>query len=559
MADPKPVVINATSVPPLQEVYHPKYLEHFETWVKMDDLFAGQTRIKKKREVYLPPTSLELQETGGLSSSVNVGTTMLPDVTATTVFRAKKTKYEQRLDRAVFFNGVSRHTRYAIGHIFREKPQIRLPENDFADFMADSDLLGTDLVQFVKNVSTRSYVMGHYFVLVDFPKTEGQITSLREQREAGLRPYLVAISPLNIINWRISQDKGGRYRFDFVVYKYEESMNGAPFSAPDRRTRYKIWYPDRWELWEIQSISAAGSRTKKAERVLVESGTNGLGYVPLFPVYTNAIGPMESMPPLLEAADLNLAHYQGYSFFNNGLLYHLNPLLTVIGAKTDQVQLNPAIALTLPKDAEAKYVEFTGGALDIAKGATQQIANEMWEAGLRNTSFLGANTSAEARRVARSDFTSWLESVSNAYDAGWDEILRAAADWKGVEVPNDKPLIRFNKDFDVSILESSLAEFLLRLRAGGEISKKTLLLELQRGEVISKSIDIDKEMEEAQNDLTEDLKLAAKFETEPAGASVANPPEQSVQGGGRTPKSSTRGNGSRTPRRRGASAAATTA
>ena len=474
---------------------NPDYELQYDDWVMMDDLSKGSRKVKEKGAEYLPMTELESRE---VNSSIGAST-------------KRKTRYQERLSRAVFINGIDRLTKFAMGHLFRESVKIPKKFSDsHPELMENADLLGTDLKQFMKNVSSRAYTLGHQFVCVDMPKVAP--SSLQEQKDMGWRPYLISIDPRDVVDWSISNDANGIPTLDWVILLRTEFEERLPFKAAKPRNVYMVWYRDRWERYREDD---------KFNPIIQESGENPLGEVPLYGIYSNLQRPMVSSPPLLEAAFINLNHFQTYSAFTNGLMYHLNPLLAITGVSEDaDVRLTASSAVYLPREADAKYVEFQGSGLKIAYDTSKSLSEEMMEAGLRSTSFLGANTSAEARRVAKSDFNSFLISVANSYEHGWMRVFRAVNKWMSMDSENEadyRPT--FNKDFDVTIMDAGLARFYLESLQAGAICQETFLKSMVRGEVFAKELDVPKEIIKSAKDAERFVPAKAR-----GGASNLSPP-----------------------------------
>jgi len=471
---------------------HPDYDDQYPNWVIMDDLYIGSSAVKTASTKYLPMTESEESE-------------------ASKAGAAKKTSYDRRLDNAIYFNGVDRLVKYTTGHMYRENPVYPEENNPswFERMQEDADLLGTELDAFLRNISLKSYLMGHYFVAIDFPNTSG-MDSRSVVKMTNPRPYLVPVSPIEITNWALERALDGTYQFKWLVHRYAYRESDGPMDDHFTSVYYKIWYKDRWELWVCRIDSDEVDLDSVAPE-LVEEGPNPLGFVPYIPVYSQMVRPMVSKPPLLESAHLNIDHYRSLSAFNHGLMFHLNPILTLSGVQDSNVKVGSNAALILPRNADAKYVEYSGRSLSIGKETAEMILREMWEAGMRSQTSLGANTSADARRLSRSDFQSWLLSVVSAHENAFNRAMDIAALWSN-EVHEDEQVIKLNKDFDLTPMDANEAEFLLNARKAGEIQRSTFLKELQRGERIDKTVDVDEEVKGAKKDLEDDLAALAKAE-----------------------------------------------
>lgn len=480
---------------------HPDYDAQYPNWEKMEDLYLGADKVKYERTKYLPMTESEERESARAGSN-------------------KTTSYDRRLNNAIFFNGIDRLVKYTIGHLFREDPTF--PETDvdwFNRMVRDADLLGTPLNSFLRDISQKSYIMGHYLISIDFPNTSG-IDSRSVQRMTNPRPYLVPCSPMEIINWSLERALDGSYQFKWLVHRYAYSESDGPMDDHKTSVYYKVWYKDRWELW-VARLESDEVDLDTVTPELVDEGVNPLGIVPYIPVYSQMIRPMVSKPPLLESANLNIDHYKTMSAFNHGLMFHLNPVFVITGAQGDTVNKGADNYINLPRGSTAQYAEFSGQSLNIAKETAEMILREMWESGMRTQSSLGANTSADARRLSRSDFQSWLLSVVSSHESAYNSSMDICGLWARLALPEDGR-IDLNKDFDLTPMDAQEAEFLLNARKAGEISRKTFLKELKRGERLDKALDVDAEVLTAKKDLDADLESLAKAEAAASGGEPRN-------------------------------------
>jgi len=484
---------------------HPDYDDQYSNWEIMDDLYIGAPAVKSASTKYLPMTESE-------------------EIDAKKAGSNKRTAYDRRLDNAVYFNGIDRLVKYTTGHMYRENPVY--PEEGeapewFESMVEDADLLGTELDTFLRNVSLKSYLMGHYFIAVDFPNTSG-MDSRSVVKMTNPRPYLVPVSPIEIINWALERTLDGSYQFKWLVHRYSYRESDGPMDDHYTSVYYKVWYKNKWELW-VARLETEETDLDSVQPELVEEGPNPLGFIPYQPIYSQMIRPMVSKPPLVESANLNIDHYRVLSAFNHGLMFHLNPILVLSGVQDSHIKTGSNAALVLPRNAKAEYVEYTGRSLNIGKETAEMILREMWESGMRSQTSLGANTSADARRLSRSDFQSWLLSVVSSHENSYNRAMGIAALWAR-DIPEVEKLIKLNKDFDLTPMDANEAEFLLNTRKAGEISRRVFLKELQRGERLDKTVDIDEEVEAAKADLEEDLKALAEAEA----ASMKNQNEASA-------------------------------
>jgi len=111
---------------------------------------------------------------------------------------------------------------------------------ELQDFLEDCDMEGRDLDSFMKDVSTWASVFGHCWMLLAKPNINA-ITKADEM-QAGVRPYLVLLNPLSVLDWRWERDLSGYY--DLKRLKYIEDINGSVQTI-------KEWTPETITTWIV--------------------------------------------------------------------------------------------------------------------------------------------------------------------------------------------------------------------------------------------------------------------------------------------------------------------
>ena len=106
-------------------------------------------------------------------------------------------------------------------------------------FVKDCDLFGNSFDDYVVEQGRWASVFGHVGILVDKPQTETE--NVAQEKAKGIYPYLARYFPTAILDWE---------------YKRAEDTN-RPFLAYlkliDDDGKYRLWYPDHWEIWEEAS------------------------------------------------------------------------------------------------------------------------------------------------------------------------------------------------------------------------------------------------------------------------------------------------------------------
>ena len=135
-------------------------------------------------------------------------------------------------------------------------------------FVNDVDFEGRDLDSFMKEVATWSSVFGHCIIMVCKPNIGA--ATLADEQQQNIRPYLILLTPLTVLDWHHERQPNGSYALTYL--KYVEEVNGS-------QQVLKEWHTDRIETWVVDFDNKAIMNHK------VE--TNGLGLIPAVVAYNS--------------------------------------------------------------------------------------------------------------------------------------------------------------------------------------------------------------------------------------------------------------------------------
>ena len=100
----------------------------------------------------------------------------------------------------------------SVGPAGRRGNGMSAGESAFWDmYHSDVDMCGTSIDAFVRRVVVLGLVMGRSGALTDRPMLEGPLPSLEAQRQAGDRPYSVAVKATEAVDWTL--DEFGKLRW----------------------------------------------------------------------------------------------------------------------------------------------------------------------------------------------------------------------------------------------------------------------------------------------------------------------------------------------------------
>ena len=149
--------------------------------------------------------------------------------------------------------------------IWRETPQREfgsLANNPALElFLKDADLEGRSFYAVMREATTLANVYGHVLLMLDKPASEA--ATLAEELALGIRPYLVVITPDNIVDWEWERQSNGRYTVSYLKIKEYED---------DEKAIYRVWENDRVSVYEVEE--------NQEEYQLIEQYENTMGHIP---------------------------------------------------------------------------------------------------------------------------------------------------------------------------------------------------------------------------------------------------------------------------------------
>ncbi|MEA2174117.1 MAG: hypothetical protein QOD00_1709 [Blastocatellia bacterium] len=340
------------------------YAAMARAWTIVRDVSKGTLNLRDKGKVYLPQFPAEHDN-----------------------------DYKVRTGAATLFNAYARTVQGLVGMVFKKNPVLStdVPQQ-IKDHAENIDLAGSHLDVFAKEAFTDLFD-GHVFFLVDMQKALGPGATLADELRAGIRPYWVKYSAAQAINFRTANINGQKV-VGQITFEEETSVEDGnygekcvmryrtfrlvPYSdAASRETSYAV----AWELLEKQKDASTGQET---------FATIDFGVVPNFtriPVavaYGKRTGFLESQPPLLDLALLNISYFQKRSDYDGTLHKCGFPIPIFKGIEEDikKIEVGSGLGVRIPADGDAKYLEPAGTSLDAARLDLQDLRGEMATLGL---------------------------------------------------------------------------------------------------------------------------------------------------------------------------------
>jgi len=404
------------------------------------------------------------------------------------------------------------------------------PAEQFSEFLQDVDGSGKSLTVFARDLMLYGIHRGMDFVLVDAGDESGESAATTDSR----RVYAQRLDALSVLDVRDETDAAGRKRVTycrFVAQKVVESDNFQHETetviveleksiGPEDGTRTEWRFDDKTKRWFSDNGSA------------YNPGKNG---IPLFPFYTEQLGPYHAQPVLEDLAWVNLAHFQSRS--DHAHVMRIARLITLVtkGFKTaasagfkkgDKVQseivLGPLERInTENTDADAAFLEPNGKSIELSFRDMEQLADECKRLGARHLTSTTGNVTARAITVDDKKSANNLQTFCVRLEVVLRQIMEAVAEWLNSGELPESVQPRIDKEFLDDVTPEVGARALQSLE--GYLSKRQRLKEAKRQKILASDFDIDENLAELKEEQDEIDARMAEMAGTPGGVDPQEP------------------------------------
>lgn len=423
----------------------PDYKEMLPKWDRLRDCFNGRDAVIKKGPLYVP------------------------DLPGNDTFMNKSYRA-----RGNFFNATKRTIEGMVGAIFQEAPEVEFPKA-FEDFLKDITLTNVTFQMFMQETGKEIMHVARYGVLVDMPaEVTGSVA----------RPYCVGYKAEDIINWRTERQEGDEVLTMVVLHEHVQVANAKDAFCSDLVSQYRVLELKNnvctVQLWRETEDKSKGFVVYGPE-VTPQRRGQALDFIPFVFMGATCSTPDLETPPLLDLADVNLAHFRNSTDHEWGL--HLVALPTPWvagvaggGAGNSGMKIGPSVVWELAVQGSAGMLEFSGTGLASLVTAMAAKEKQMAVLGARLLeSQAQVQETASAVRMRHSDEHANIRTVAQSIEQGFSLVLQMVAWWAGTE---DKPIdteanVELNKEYlNVKASAQEVQVALTALQAG-EISFET--------------------------------------------------------------------------------------
>lgn len=493
---------------------HPDVKYMASEWELLRDCDLGEKQIKIKGQDYLPRMEAFTD----------------PD-------------YVAYLDRAVFYNMVSRTLGGMVGSIFRRLPNItNKPDKlDLSNVGQESE----DFRTFTKTVAQEVIHMGRCGVLLD----RASIST----KDQPTLPYLTIYIAESILTWQTAMINGRKQLVKVVLREIIEDQDTAT-GYTRYLNQYRVLKLEQNEIgrWTyIQQVyrptqtkvggATAGpqlaggngptqKKTKNQTAAQIASGnfnadsdgrTTGsdagdaniygepdetliptirgvpFDFIPFmfFGPSSNSVDVEKS--PLLDIARLNISHYRSYAHLEHGRYFTGLPVYWTQVDQNDsgaEYTIGPSVVWEIPLNARAGIIEFNGSGLKYLADALSDKEAQVAALGGRLIGVSSRSVSESDNQVQVKDRNeqALLLSCTLGLDGGFTRLMRWFCDW--IDIPTSESsylTIEFNKDFLFSSVSAREFRAIEAMYLDGVIPIEIVFDYFKRAEVIPDWLDVE--------------------------------------------------------------------
>lgn len=462
-------------------------------WLKIDDICAGVSAIKKKTTIYLPRFTRESQ------AAYEIRLQQAP-------WRPEFTDALRNLCSKPFTKMVRVNEDAPEQIQGKQDPKTKRRAGGFVD---DVDGRGNSLHVFSRETFVNGVKRGVAAIYVTFPDAAPART-VAEEKASGVRPYWVQIEAPNILAL------------------YTMLINGREVVA---HIRFKECTIERDGFAEVEvhririiELDEAGRPTSQTWRRNKDSGYEiekppeallGVSEIPVALLFTGErSGQWRVKPPLSDLAEMQLELYRALSREDQILTFAGHPMLKGVGMRppqssqqtmadgsirdvpAPQLEVGPATVLFAPPAGDGiqpdwDFIQPAAANIEVVGKHITKLTEDFRRLALQPTTSNSGNLTATGAAIEGAKSHSAIEVWANALKATLDQALKYTAEWLKID---DTVTATVHTDFLVGLQGGEELRDLGDMQKRKVISAKTEREEKARRGVLGPAFDEDEEI-----------------------------------------------------------------
>lgn len=415
------------------------------TYKMVEDCYSGVKAIKGRYGY-----SSQSANNGSGSSNTLAVSPYLPDPSPSTEdYDVRAKRYNDYVERAVFYNVTKRTVNAMTGAVFSKYPLMTL--GDLQVLETDADGAGKSLTQMAREALTNCLKQGRGLLLADMPVNNG--ISKAQMAASGIRPTIAHYCSDSIINWRYRK-VGGVLKISLVVLSenYTVEDDGFEQKTEQQLLVLRLNELDKAES-EIYRKNDSGEWMSQGVNAMTDHKGNPLDAIPAY-VYGAVNNDLEPDDvPMSDIAHINIAHFRNSSDYEEDCFLTAQKTLVLSGLDQNWVDevLKGGVAIgsrsgiLLPAGGNAQLLSSqSGGTLFEAMKHKEEMMVSLGAKLIEQTKSV-AKTATESS-ADNADATSVLSSMANNVSDALTKCIKGCARYMGYDDGN--LVVTLNTQFD---------------------------------------------------------------------------------------------------------------
>lgn len=442
-------------------------------WQMADTLLAGTSAMRAAGETYLPRHEFESNHC-----------------------------YGERLSTATLFNAFELTLEQMVGRPFSDPVTLSedVPENLEA-LTHDIDALGTDITTFCRTWFREGIAKGMAHVYVDMQALQDSERKIRTKADDIIekrRPYWNLVEPHNVIF--AAADQYGALQHVRIA----ECVSTTNGFAEAHKYRIRVLEPGYYAVYEWQKQPSSNIY----KWVKIEEGNTTLSYIPLITFYSNKpCALMMNKPPLQDLAYMNVTHWQSSADQRNILTVSRFPMLAGSGVQDPEgaIPIGPRQFLyTSEPTGKFYYVTHDGKSVETGRQDLLDLEDRMTAYGSLLMTRKTGNASATAKALDSAESCSQLEDMALRFNAAINAAWSVTSDFLKEQEPGR---LSITTDFGPEEALNIDFQTLNFIRGNGDLSRRTMWLELKRRGTLSDEFDPEEEAQTIEQEIKDGVTM----------------------------------------------------
>jgi hypothetical protein len=458
---------------------HPSYERMYWRWVMSEDFWRGgqnvisPDRYKTQFTVTVEPPKLAVGSDDAASGiNQTYKTTSSEKSYLWKNEREEPSHYLTRRLKAVHIPVYRPINNILAAGVLRVGPTRGEMSEEWAAWMKDVDMAGTNYDAFIRETLARSLNFGRYHAMADRPYFDSKAVSRYEQTQRGERAYLVPVSPLCIEDWEV--DYHGALEWVRIT-EPDDDMRGPTDPYPTNpKVQYRVLRRDGWELWRNLG-------DEKKQNWTIDAGRErNYGRVQLATHWSSREHIWECESPIGDAIDLDREIFNLYSqlgVLEDVQAFALLYLPVEEGGGMGPIDIGADVAFQGPPGGAPVYVS-PGSDLVNAKWDRIEkrihLARQQMGIGRGRAEYSKEERSADAIMRESEDKLTMLSVLSQSTEEFDQACLDMVAALEGKSM-GEPPAVNYPRNFDTKGTSAQINELLQLGSVDGAVPQASMI------------------------------------------------------------------------------------